>query len=191
VSSELAVRRRVAGLVRRKRGGIVAHAFGGAAPWRLDQADQGRPATREEDVARVTAEPIPGRSLVTKRAVRELVRTAVLSVYGVSGFASGRLARLFARGGLGSPGLRLAVEPAVAIDLDLLVAYGLPVAEVARQVESAVRYTLRYAIGREPEQVSIRIGSLRHEHGIAPLRESAGTVAPSPADLAASGTDVA
>ena len=151
-----------------------------------------RPATREEDVARVTAEPIPGRSLVTKRAVRELVRTAVLSVYGVSGFAGGgRLGRLVDRAGFGNPGCRVAMEPALTVDLDLLVAYGLPVAEVARQVESAVRYTLRHAVGQEPERVTIRIGRLRHEHGIAPLREGPASTEPSSADLDASGTDVA
>jgi uncharacterized alkaline shock family protein YloU len=150
------------------------------------------PSTGEEDVTRVTAAPTPGRSLVTKRAVRELVRTAVLSVYGVSGFAGGgRFGRLLDRAGFGNPGCRVAIEPALAVDLDLLVAYGLPVAEVARQVESAVRYTLRHAVGQEPERVAIKIGRLRHEHGIAPEREAPTTAAPSSADLAASGTDVA
>ena len=159
---------------------------------RLDQAGVGRPCDLQEDVARVTAEPIPGRSLVTKRAVRELVRTAVLSVYGVSGFAGGgRIGRLLDRAGFGNPGCRVSIDPALAVELNLLVAYGLPVAEVARQVESAVRYTLRHAIGQEPERVAIRIGRLRHEHGIAPLREAAAAGEPSPAELAASGTDVA
>ncbi len=147
---------------------------------------------REEDVARVTAAPIPGRSLVTKRAVRELVRTAVLSVYGVSGFAGGgRVGRLLDRAGFGNPGCRVTLEPALAVDLNLLVAYGLPVAEVARQVESAVRYTLGHAVGQGPERVSIRIGRLRHEHGIAPFRDAPATSEPGPADLAASGSDVA
>jgi len=140
----------------------------------------------------VTAEPIPGRSLVTKRAVRELVRTAVLSVYGVSGFAGGgRVWRVLNRIGLGNSGCRVAIEPALTVDLDLLVAYGLPVAEVARQVESAVRYTLRHALGQEPARVTIKIGRLRHEHGIAPMREGPASTEPSSADLAASGTDVA
>ena len=140
----------------------------------------------------MTAEPNPGRSLVTKRAVRELVRTAVLSVYGVSGFAGGgRVWRVLNRIGLGNSGCRVAIEPALTVDLDLLVAYGLPVAEVARQVESAVRYTLRHALGLEPARVTIKIGRLRHEHGIAPMREGPASTEPSSADLAASGTDVA
>ncbi len=140
----------------------------------------------------MTADPTPGRSLVTKRAIRELVRTAVLSVYGVSGFAGGGPPRrLLARIGLGSGGLSLKVGPELSVDLDLLVAYGLPVAEVARQVEASVCYTLRHALGREPDRVTIRIGRLRHEHGIAPAREPAPTSEPGPGDLAASGTDVA
>ena len=54
------------------------------------------------------------------------------------------------------------------MDLRLTVAYGLPIAEVARQVESSVRYTLRHALDREPDRVSIRIGQLVHQHGIPP-----------------------
>ncbi len=140
----------------------------------------------------MTAQPT-GRSLVTKRALRDLVRSAVLSVYGVSGFAGGRAAgRILGRIGLAHPGLKLRLGDTFDIELNLTVAYGLPVAEVARQVEAAVRYTLKNALTREPDSISIRIGRLRHEHGIAPA------AAPQPqADqpdtnaLAASGTDVA
>ena len=110
------------------------------------------------------------------------------------GFAGGgRVGRLLGpRSASRTPGCRVAVEPELTVDLDLTVAYGLPVAEVARQVESAVRYTLRHALGREPDRVAIRIGRLRHEHGIAPLREVGRPAASrAPSDLAASGTDVA
>ena len=37
----------------------------------------------------MTTDPTPSRSLVTMRAVRDLVRTAVLSSYGVTGIATG------------------------------------------------------------------------------------------------------
>lgn len=147
-------------------------------------------AAREEDVARVT-EPLPGRSLVTRRATRDLVRTAVLSVYGVTGFATGGpVGRVLNKLGLAHPGIHLDLEPELRVDLRLTVAYGLPIAEVARQVESSVRYTLRHGLGREPDRVSIRIGRLVHEHGIAPIPGQASTE-PRPSDLAASGTDVA
>ncbi len=136
-------------------------------------------------------EPLPGRSLVTKRAIRDLVKTAVLSVYGVTGFASGGpLGRVLERLGLAHPGISLEIHPELVIDLRLTVAYGLPIAEVARQLESSVRYTLRQAIGREPDRVSIRIGRLVHQHGIPPAPEPA-SGEPGPSDLAASGTDVA
>ena len=39
-------------------------------------------------------EPIPGRSLVTRRAVVDIVRTATLGSYGVTGFSGGLLGRI-------------------------------------------------------------------------------------------------
>ena len=147
-----------------------------------------RNRTREEDVARVT-DPIPGRSLVTRRAIRDIVRTAVLASYGVTGFAGGgprptpRPARPRA------PGPPVRVGDGVAVELDLTVAYGVPIAEVARQVDSAVRYALRHALGREADRV-IHIGGLRSacRH---PARRGTAPDDPGPSDLADSGTDVA
>lgn len=141
----------------------------------------------------MTADPMPGRSLVTRRAMRDLVRTATLSVYGVSGFAGGGpVGRLLERLGVAHPGLRIAIEDPLTVDLSLTVAYGLPIAEVARQVEASVRYALGNALGREPDRVTIRIGHLRHEHGIAPHpAEAPAADTPGPTDLANSGTDVA
>jgi uncharacterized alkaline shock family protein YloU len=145
-----------------------------------------------EDVARVTADPVPGRSLVTTRAIRDLVRSATMSVYGVSGLTGGGpIGRLLERFGLASPGIHLETGDTLAVDLQLTVAYGLPIAEVARQVEGAVRYTLLHALGREPDRVTIRIGRLRREHGIAPGGAYPASRDPHPSDLAASGTDVA
>jgi uncharacterized alkaline shock family protein YloU len=141
----------------------------------------------------VTADPIPGRSLVTRRAIRDLVRNATLSVYGVSGFAGGGfIGRLLERLGLAHPGLHLDVSDGLTVDLNLTVAFGLPIAEVARQVEASVRYALGHALGTEPSRVTIRIGHLRHEHGIAPpAHDPALTDDPRTTDLANSGTDVA
>ncbi len=139
----------------------------------------------------MTHHPTPGRSLVTKRAVRDLVRTAVLSSYGVTGLAGGGpVGRLLGRIGLAQPGIHIDIEPEFVVDLRLTVAYGLPVAEVARQVESSVRYTLKHALDREPDRVSIRIGKLVHQHPMAPAPAPA-AAAPATSDLAASGTDVA
>jgi uncharacterized alkaline shock family protein YloU len=140
------------------------------------------------------SDPIPGRSLVTRRAIRDLVRAAVLSSYGVTGFAGASpLRRSLERLGVAHPGLKVELEPEVRVHLRLTVAYGLPIAEVARQVESSVRWTLRHALGREPDEVTIRIGRLVHQQRITPQPEPAPAVsgAPGPSDLAASGTDVA
>jgi uncharacterized alkaline shock family protein YloU len=126
----------------------------------------------------------------------ELVRSAVISSYGVTGFASGGpVRRVLARVGLVRPSLTVRMEPELVVHLRLTVAYGLPVAEVARQVESSVRWTLRNALGREPDEVSIQIGSLVHQQRIGVPGEAGGTPPatndPGPSDLADSGTDVA
>ncbi len=54
------------------------------------------------------------------------------------------------------------------IDLDLTVAYGLPIAEVARQVDSAVRYSIRNALGRDVTRLTIHVDGLRYQPGDLP-----------------------
>jgi len=78
------------------------------------------------------------------------------------------------------------------VELDLLVAFGVPVAEVARQVDSAVRYALRRALGREIRRLTIHVAGLRFSPGGDPpgvLHQPSDRVGPR--DLADSGTDVA
>ncbi len=99
---------------------------------------------------------IPGRGLVTQRALAEIVRTAVLGSYGVTGLAEPFLRRLR----LGEPAIRVAIRPEVAVDVRLTIAAGLPVAEVARQVDSAIRYALRRALGREVGAIRIHVAGL-------------------------------
>ena len=137
-------------------------------------------------------QPKSGRSFVTRQAVTDLVRTATLGSYGVTGFAARPHERLLGRLGLVQPGIAVGLGDSIDIDLDLTVAYGVPVAEVARQVDSAVRYALRHALGREVGRVTIHIDGLRFGPGGAPptaIHPSAETVRSR--DLADSGTDVA
>jgi uncharacterized alkaline shock family protein YloU len=112
---------------------------------------------------------VAGRSYASRRAIEEIVRAAVLGSYGVVGFVDddplGRIRRLV---GLGGSGVRVRTVPAFSVDLRLTVAFGLPVAEVARQVDSAVRYALRRALGREPERLTIHVGRLRYEPSSVP-----------------------
>jgi uncharacterized alkaline shock family protein YloU len=133
-----------------------------------------------------------GRSIVTRQAVLDLIRTAALGSYGVTGFAGGPIQRLGGRLGLAQPGIGLRLDAGLEIELDLTIAYGVPVAEVARQVDSAVRYAIRRALGREVARLTIHVDGLRVAAGAAPP-----TILPAdpsairPRDLADSGTDVA
>jgi uncharacterized alkaline shock family protein YloU len=108
--------------------------------------------------------PIPGRSYVSKRAIVEVVRAAVLESYGVTGLADpdlgGRLLRWLH---LRTSGIRLNLSKGMGVELFLTVAYGVPIAEVARQVDSAVRYGLRRAMGLEVDELVIHVGGLRYQ----------------------------
>lgn len=134
---------------------------------------------------------LPGRALATRRAAADITRAAVLGSYGVAGFEAGLIERVHA-GLVGrTPGVRITFDDGrLSIRLTLRVTLGLPVAEVARQVDSAVRYGIRRALGREVDELRIRIGGLEASPGTPP------PVAPVPpavrsSDLADSGTDVA
>ena len=136
--------------------------------------------------------PTPGRSLVTRHAVLDLIRTATLGSYGVTGFAAGPLERLLGWLGLAQPGIRLRLDASLEIELDLTVAFGVPVAEVARQVDSAVRYAIRRGLGREVARLTIHVEGLRIAAGVPPPSiVPADPSAIRPRDLADSGTDVA
>ena len=137
-------------------------------------------------------DPSPGRALVTRHAIADIVRAATLASYGVTGFAANPVARLAGALGLGQPGLRLDLATGLGIELRLTVAYGLPVAEVARQVDSAVRHAIRRSLGREVNRLSIHVGGLRYQPGGPPPgAPPADRLAVALAELAESGTDVA
>ncbi len=113
--------------------------------------------------------PIPGRARVSRRAVAEVVRSAVLESYGVTGLADADLASRVRRWvGLGASGVRVDLRDGIGVELFLTVAYGVPVAEVVRQVESAVRYALRRALGRELDTLVVHVGGLSYRRAVAP-----------------------
>ena len=136
-------------------------------------------------------QPIPGRSLVTRRAVVDIVRNATLGSYGVTGFSGGLLARIREALGLGPRGLRVSFRNGVAVDLELTVAYGLPIAEVSRQVYSAVRYGIRHALEREVDRLTIHVDGLRYQPTAPPAAPFVELASIPVGDLADSGTDVA
>jgi uncharacterized alkaline shock family protein YloU len=140
----------------------------------------------------VSIHPTTGRTLVTRRAVLDIVRAATLGSYGVTGFAVGPLGRVLAWLGFRNPGIAVRLADQLDIELDLTVAYGVPVAEVARQVDSAIRYALRQALDRDVRRLTIHIDGLRFGPGGGP--PSVLPISPAPAgprDLGDSGTDVA
>jgi uncharacterized alkaline shock family protein YloU len=101
---------------------------------------------------------------VTRRAVADIVRAAVVTSYGVTGLrADGPFDRLLGLFRLRDPGIRVSLAEGIAIDLHLIVGVGLPIAEVARQVDSAVRYAVRRTLSREVDRLSIHVAGLRFE----------------------------
>jgi uncharacterized alkaline shock family protein YloU len=112
--------------------------------------------------------PIPGSARVTRRAVAEIVRAAVLDSYGVTGVSDADLASRFRRWfGLDS-GVHVDLRDGIRVELFITVAYGVPVAEVVRQLESAVRYALRRALGRELDALVVHVGGLTYGRSVAP-----------------------
>jgi uncharacterized alkaline shock family protein YloU len=106
---------------------------------------------------------------VTRRAVVDIVRAAVVTSYGVTGLrADGPFDRLLGLLRLREPGIRVDLTDGIAIDLSLAVGIGLPIAEVARQVDSAVRYAIRRSLGREVDRLSIHVSGLRFEPASVP-----------------------
>jgi uncharacterized alkaline shock family protein YloU len=134
---------------------------------------------------------IGGRALVTRRAIIDIVRRVTLGQYGVAGFAGSLADRILGSIENRPAGLRVSVAGgALTIRMHLRVAQGLPIAEVARQVDQAVRHAIRTAVGREVDQLSIRVASLEvHPGGEPPVPPT--PVGPGSSDLADSGTDVA
>lgn len=110
----------------------------------------------------VRESPVPGRTLITRRAMVDVVRAAVLGSYGVTGFADrDRLRHVLRAVGFPTRGIDLSLDGGIGIDIYVTVAHGLPVAEVARQVDSAVRHALRHAIGRDVTRLVVHVNGLR------------------------------
>ncbi len=169
---------------RPERGGMIAHASGRPA---------GRPTPSMEDQPR--GHPPDARPFTRHPAapLRDIVRTATLGSYGVTGFAGGPVGRIIERLGLGQPGLAVRLDDGIEIELDLTVALGVPVAEVARQVDSAsVTPSGGRSVARST-RIVIHIDGLHVPAGGGPPVDTAESPPDGirPRDLADSGTDVA
>ncbi len=92
------------------------------------------------------------------------MRAAASASYGVTGLADDGLpARLLVGAGIRPAAVRVRLGDGIRVELRILVAAGVPIAEIARQVDSVVRYSVRQAVDREIEQLTIYVGGMRLE----------------------------
>jgi uncharacterized alkaline shock family protein YloU len=115
------------------------------------------------EAARPLASPL-GRISISNDAVAHIVGRVAAEAYGVVGMASRAkgVARLLARDRwkqgitVGRSG-----EGAVTIELNVVVEYGLNLAEVASTVRNRVRYEVERLTGLEVASVEVRIQDVR------------------------------
>jgi uncharacterized alkaline shock family protein YloU len=108
----------------------------------------------------VTEPRLAGHALASRRAIRQIAWRAAAGSYGVTALGRGPLDHLRGRLRLGTPGVDVRTDPDLEVDIHLVVAFGVPVAEVAHNVERAVRYAALQALGREPADVRVHVDGL-------------------------------
>jgi uncharacterized alkaline shock family protein YloU len=115
-----------------------------------------------EELSQVSEPALPGRGLVTRRAVADVVRRAAVGCYGVASVSGPRpWDTLLAVIGRSAPGVRVRFGPPLRVQLHLTVAHGVPVAEVARNVDEAVRYAVTQSLDRDVEELDIHVARFR------------------------------
>src|SRR3990172_4481834 len=102
------------------------------------------------------------------RAQERAMGPRSLADRGVAHARAGRLGTI-ACAARPAPGVRVRLGPPLRIDLYLGIARGVPVAEVARNVDTAVRYAVRQAVGRDVDELAIHVDRL----GLASTRRPA------------------
>ncbi|HYI23070.1 MAG TPA: Asp23/Gls24 family envelope stress response protein [Candidatus Limnocylindrales bacterium] len=99
-----------------------------------------------------------GGSAIDARRIRQVVRSAAKSIYGVSDVVGpswhNRLAR---RLKVGDQGVAVNTEPRLAVTLDIVVANGVPADKVALNVADSIRYIVARDIGRRIDELTIRV----------------------------------
>jgi uncharacterized alkaline shock family protein YloU len=106
-----------------------------------------------------------GRVEVAPLAIASLVSQAVLESYGVVGMATKDLARGIVEI-LQPAGHRRGVEvridgDQVVIDVFVVIEYGTPIATIARNIQSAVSYTLQRGLGTPVSAINVHVQDLR------------------------------
>jgi uncharacterized alkaline shock family protein YloU len=99
-----------------------------------------------------------GRLTITREAVAEIVAERTLGCYGVVGLSAGtRVGRIFRREGISIDGDARALR----IQLHVVVAHGLNLAEVASTVRSQVAYEVERLTGLKVAAVEVVIERVR------------------------------
>jgi uncharacterized alkaline shock family protein YloU len=103
-----------------------------------------------------------GRISVSAEAVAQLVGHATAECYGIVGMASrGRLPRLLARNRVTKGILVEGRDEGLAIDLHVVVEYGLNLAEVSATVRSRVAYEVERLTGLKVAAVEVHVEDVR------------------------------
>ena len=108
-------------------------------------------------------EPPLGRIAITAEAVAQIVGQTALECYGVVGMA-GRGARVVRLLGRERPtqGVKVVETPhGLAIGLDVVVEYGLNLAEIASALRSRVAYEVERLTGLKAVAVEVKISDAR------------------------------
>jgi uncharacterized alkaline shock family protein YloU len=113
------------------------------------------------EAAHALSSPL-GRITISSEVVAQIVGHTAAECYGVVGMsARGRVGRLLARDRL-TRGVTVRREgDAVAIELDVVVEYGLNLAEVAATLRSRVQYEVERLTGLRVASVEVHIRDVR------------------------------
>ena len=96
-----------------------------------------------------------------------LIGNAVSSCYGVAGMAPGNaaqgIASFFGRKTIDHGVLVTANGGELAVDLHILVTYGVNIAEIVKSIIKKVRYTIEEATGMAVESVNVFVDGMKDE----------------------------
>src|SRR5262245_22623536 len=106
-----------------------------------------------------------GKIEVAPRAIATITARAVTQCYGVVGMAPRNLrqgvAQVLRREDMHTGIEVLLGEDTLEITLYVIIEYGTRIAEVARNVQEHVRYTVEHALGLPVHKVNVRVQGLR------------------------------
>jgi uncharacterized alkaline shock family protein YloU len=106
-----------------------------------------------------------GRIEVSPTAISSLSSQAVLECYGVVGMATKDLATGIVE--ILQPtshrrGVDISIDSGhIVIDLYVVIEYGTPIATIARNIQSVVKYTVERALGQRVDAVNVHVQDLR------------------------------